>query len=343
MRPLAHLADRDDAVAFDAFDILTSPALRDVARGPLHRARHAGRPCYAPMGQRWCDDCEATFDDLRLSAFQRLRSALKGPIPTTRSGEPVRELVLLRTHVTSPQAQYEDTAALAPALRRRPSKREHPWLRAARAQLVHYPVRYLEERTRRADAVQRGAAAHPDRDLRQAAWAAPLRSDPVMLDMLIYAVFAVRRGTTTLFEVPDDLRQRHDLSRAEATWRLRDALIALRKTNPAFYHANIDDLTLGPTVDQAIDPQTLLEQAGDREVSRSRLRKILADPTTGAAYRAIIKSICEADRAHPTVPVQTAARSLHLTPEKAHDLINQLAREVAKAGLDWTIQLAETS
>ncbi|MCD0449395.1 hypothetical protein LO762_09355 [Actinocorallia sp. API 0066] len=131
-------------------------------------------------------------------------------MPTTRAGERVRELVVLRDFLTSQEAAHEDAAAHAAALA---GTDEAPaWLRAMRAQLVHYPLRHLEERVRRADAVRRGASARPDRDLRQAAWAAPLRSNEADLDLLIAAVFRARRGAPDPCEPPTDLLTRHHLS-----------------------------------------------------------------------------------------------------------------------------------
>ncbi|MEU4828515.1 hypothetical protein AB0H37_42260 [Actinomadura sp. NPDC023710] len=91
--------------------------------------------------------------------------------------------------------------------------------------------RVIRERSplvQRAGAVRRGASARPDRDLRQAAWAASLRTDPAVLDMLVLAVFRVRRGVTDPCQVPDDLRRRHGLTRPDATRRMAQALRALR-------------------------------------------------------------------------------------------------------------------
>src|SRR5690606_31701047 len=236
VRPLTHIADPNTAIAFPAFHSLVSPAVRAAACLPLRRARHAGAACSAPVGRGFCADCEATVDDRILASFTRLR----GPLPTTRSGEPVRELALVRDHLRPPEAAYEDVDALARRLRGAAVEGEAAWLRAARAQLVHYPLAHLEERVRRDDAVRRGAAARPDRDLRQAAWAAPLRTDPAALDLLIFAVYRARRGAG-YGDIPPDLCERHGLSPYEARRRLNAALVRLRALNPAFYTANLDD------------------------------------------------------------------------------------------------------
>ncbi|MCP2337968.1 hypothetical protein [Actinomadura rupiterrae] len=347
MRPLSHVADRDDAIAFAAFHALVAPALRAAARRPLCRARHAGVACRAPAEPGGCADCEATIDDLLLDGFARLRSAVAGPIPATRSGEPVREMALLCGHLTSPQARDEDAAAFGRRLARAGGDDEPAWLRAARAQLVHYPLRHLEERVRRADAVRRGASARPDRDLRQAAWAAPLRADPAVLDMLVLAVFRVRRGVTEPFEVPDDLRDRHGLTRPDAARRMGEALRALRGTNPAFFAANIGEPPFEVPAAPVADPQERLDTAVDREIARASMCRLVsarlgdqrrrADRRTG--YRAVIAAVCAVGAGRSGDPVAVATRNLGLAPRSARHLVRRLAILVAAAGVDWSEQL----
>lgn len=334
MRPLAHVADPDHAIAFPAFYALTAPAIRTVARGPLRRARHAGAACHAPVGPGGCAECEAAIDDSILAGFARLR----GPLPTTRSGEPVRELALVREHLISPQAAYEDVTVLAHALRGPAVEGEAAWLRAARAQLIHYPLSRLEERIRRDDAVRRGAAARPDRDLRQAAWAAPLRTDPATLDLLIFAVFRARRGVPGC-DIPADLCERHGLSQYEARRRMDAALQRLRILNPAFYAANLDDepFTGLPWATGSTYPA---HPSPEREAARATLRQLLAtsSPTCRRAYQAVIAGICaavdEVDRGADLVGL--AAASMDLAPPAARQLIRTLVPLVAAAGLDWS-------
>lgn len=347
MRPVAHVADRDDAIAFAAFHTLVAPALRAAARWPLCRARHAGTACRAPVGIGVCADCEATLDDLLFDSFTRLRTALAGPLPTTRSGEPVREMALLREHLVSPQARDEEAAEFAGPLAKGGRDGEPAWLRAARAQLVHYPLRHLEERVRRADAVRRGASARPDRDLRQAAWAAPLRADAAGLDMLILAVFRVRRGVAEPFEVPDDLRERHGLTRMDASRRMGGALRALREANPAFYAANIGEPVSAVPAVAAADPQERVDAVAGRAAARATMCRLLdgdgSEPAGRAArrpgYRAVVAAVCAVGAGRGGAPTAVAAERLGLAPEPAGRLVRRLAILVAAAGVDWSERL----
>ncbi|MBT2207233.1 hypothetical protein [Actinomadura sp. NEAU-AAG7] len=343
MRPLSHLAHPDGDIAFDAFHAFISPALRAAARGPLLRARHAGRACGAPTGSRWCADCEATADDLLMASFKRLRSALD-KVPATRAGRPVREMALLGDHLLSADAQGQDSSAWAPRLREAGNIAEPAWLRAARAQLVHYPLRHLEAQTRRADAVRRGAAARPDRDLRQAVWAAPLREDPAGLEMLIMVVFRIRRRVSDPFQVPDDLRERHGLTHAEASRRMGRALSALRTANPGFFAANIEEPV---NIEPPTDPQDAF--AADRLHARATLTRLLTtradepDPhaTRRRTYRKVTTAVCAIGIGHQADPVAVATQDLGLAPEPAGRMVRRLALLVATAGVDWTDRVAE--
>ena len=336
MQPVAQVAHPDETVAFAAFCTLVKPALRAAARNPLRRARHAGRACQAPTGRGWCADCEATADDLLTDSFRRLRKALHGPVPTTRNGEPVREWLVLRTHLTSPEAEQQDAADLAADLTRPTTDTDPRWLRAARAQLVHYPLRHLEGRVRRQDAVARGAAARPERDLRQARWAAPLRTDPSLLDLAIIAVFRARRGLTDLLHVPEDVRQRLNLTPAQATEKMRKALQTLHTINPAFLPATLGSSALSlpppaPTTPPAAPPATPPE----RIQAQSTLRALL----TSHPHRPIIAALCALAAGENTAPTEIARRSLGLSPEAAYHLVRRLTTLIATAGIDWTEQL----
>ncbi len=322
MRPVAHLADHDDAIAFPAFHALVDPALRAAARTPLRRARHANRDCRAPVGPGWCADCETSVGDLLMAGFTRLREVLNGSVPVTRTGEPVREWAVLRAHLTSPEAEHENTAELATVLCRPAADDEAPWLRAARAQLVHHPLQHLEERTRRQDAVARGAAARPERDLRQARWAAPLRTDPILLDLLIVAVFRTRRGLTDLLHVPDDVRERHGLTPAQATEAMRRALTALHTVNPAFFAANLGDTAvslLRPDPSEIrphhADPFVPLTTIMERARARATLHRLIAPShRRHPDHRPVIAAICAVDAGENTDPVKVARHTLGLAP-----------------------------
>lgn len=349
MRPISHLADRDDAIAFAAFHTFVSPALRVAARGPLQRARHAGRGCGAPTGPGWCADCEEAVDDLLLASFTKLRSALSGEVPETRSGQPVREMVVVYEHLLSADARDEDAAACAVMLRRTKSHGEPAWLRAARAQLVHYPLRHLEERTRRADAVRRGASARPDRDLRQATWAAPLRDDPAGLEMLILLAFRIRRRVSDPFHVPDDLRERHGLSKAEASQRMGTALAELRTVNPGFFAANIGEPVIDHSVGPPTDPQDSLASAAKQDQARATLARLVSaradEPKPCAArresYREVIAAVCAIGAGQHTDPVAMAAQRLGITSERAARMVRRLALLVATAGVEWTDRVVD--
>lgn len=350
MRLVAHLADSDDAIAFAAFHTLIAPALRDAARGPLRRARHAGRACHGTASTDWCADCEADIDDLLLDIFTRLRTTLLGPTPSTRSGETVRELALVREHLTNSLAGDQDAAAFSRQLRGPGEDAEPRWLRAVRAQLIHYPLNHLEERTRRADAVRRGAAARPDRDLRTAAWAAPLREDPVELDLLLLAVFRARRGGTDLYDVPADVRDRHGLSRAATSRRMTAALAKLKMVNPGFFAANVaDPRGIDPlpadAPQAAADPQERAANAAACEAAREELHRLVSGSGEASAdghsdaYRAVVAAVCAAGDGSGDDPVGVAVRSLGLAPEGAGRLVRRLVTLTAAAGPEWTTRL----
>ncbi|ACY95621.1 hypothetical protein Tcur_0012 [Thermomonospora curvata DSM 43183] len=231
---------------------------------------------------------------------------------------------MLRTHLASPEAEQQDAADLT-----RPTTDTDPrWLRTARAQLVHYPLRHLEGRVRRQDAVARGAAARPERDLRQARWAAPLRTDPSLLDLAIIAVFRARRGLTDLLHVPEDVRQRLNLTPTQATEKMRKALQTLHTVNPAFFTAN-----LGTSAFSLLHPAPTTPP--ERVQAQSTLRALL----TSHPHRPIIAALCALAAGENTAPTEIARRSLGLSPEAAHHLVRRLTTLIATAGIDWTEQL----
>jgi hypothetical protein len=236
---VSDLASTDPAAAFVPFSRLFAPALRRITRSPLMRARHWAGPCAGPMRGSWCADCESTVDDLLLASYDRLRRSLTGDVPQTAAGTAVRELEEVVTHVRSAAARYEDIAPLVTVLRRDARAGESRWLRAARAQLIHYPALRLEERVRREDAVSRGGSARPDRDLRQAVWAAPLRSDPLTLELLLAYIGRLRHGAHAPFSLPPDLLSRLGIDARSASQKLSTALSVLRKLRPQYYAANV--------------------------------------------------------------------------------------------------------
>ncbi|ARQ71930.1 hypothetical protein [Streptomyces marincola] len=236
---VSDLASPDSAAAFVPFSRFLVPALRRITRSPLVRARHWPLRCAGPTEGTWCADCESTVDDLLLASYNRFRRALTGDMPRTKAGAAVRELQEVVNHVHSPHARGEALAPFVPALSRAPRTDDPGWLRASRAQLVHYPARHLEERVRREDAVARGGSARPDRDLRKAIWAAPLRSDRLALELLLAYIARIRRGARSPFTTPSDLLTRLAIDTRTANQKLTTALSHLRQIRPEYYAANV--------------------------------------------------------------------------------------------------------
>ena len=184
--------------------------------------------------------------------------------------------------MTGPAAATESLSHLAKLLKRRPTAEEPPGLRAARAQLVYYPLRNLEAQVRREEAIARGASARPERDLRQAAWAAPLREDAVAFDLLVDAVVRLRNGSRDLYVIPTDQLDRHGLDSAAARSMLRRALDLLRSVRPEFYMANIalyvhgDDSRTGMAVPES-SPEEAFIQGEERAAARRELSELIAE------------------------------------------------------------------
>lgn len=357
----ADIADPDATRAFSAFRALIGPALRDVVRSPLRRARHAGRACRDPVSLHWCHDCEQTVDDLFLDIFSGLRSVLAGRTARTRAGVPVREVALVAEHLASPAAYADDLASCAARLRCPPARGEPPWLRATRAQLVHYPTRHLEAAVRRTDAIARGGSARPDRDLRQAVWAQPLRADPADLDLLQAVLGRLRRGAADPFAVPDDVPSRCGLDAATARRRTWDALTRLRELRPEFYAANVtallpvedlpdDDRPPPPAVspggrDVAGDPEVWVLAGEEARASRMLLSRLVAPVSERArlrreVYRTVLARVCAADGgASEADPVGACSRLLGLDGLAAERFVRRLARLIGTAGVDWVEDL----
>ena len=233
------IAVSHESTAFAAYHSLVSPALRKLVRRPLCRALHDGRPCVGGDGSWWCADCEATVDDHLLVGYSRLRQALAGMPPCTRAGESVRELETVARWVRSPGARQEHVDNLSHQLRRPPSQGELAAVRAARAQLVHYPLVGFEARMRRAHAMSRGASARPDRDLGTARWAEPLRDDPIAFELLKGAVARIRDGGRDPYDIAACQLESLGLDSVRARRLLRDTLSLLSRLRPEFYRANV--------------------------------------------------------------------------------------------------------
>ncbi|WP_433378439.1 hypothetical protein [Streptosporangium sp. CA-115845] len=315
MMNLAALTSANEATAFHAYFSLVAPALRDVARGPLRRARHNGRSCGGVSETRRCDECEQTIDDHLLSGYARLRKALAGVPPRTRAGDPVREMELIVRWLTSPEASGEEIGLAAHLLRRRPDPGEPAGVRAARAQLVHYPLKSVEARLRRESATERGASAKPERDLKASRWAAPLREDEVAFELLVDALTRLRNGARDLYEIPVEC---HGLDRLTAIRTLRAALDRLRVLRPGFYAANVTlhlereescpELSRTPSQ----SPEDLFLLGKEEELARRTLSMLLAGVRAAdrrAHYRLLLTGICAVVPMSGTEPGPVASSS----------------------------------
>lgn len=348
---LAALASPRQSVAFEAYFTLISPALRQAARLPLLRARHNGRPCHSAAGQHWCDRCEQDVDDLLLIGFDRLRTTQAGRPPRTRTGEPVHEMQTVLRWMTGPAAT-ESLSHLAKQLKRRPTAEEPPGLRAARAQLVYYPLRNLEAQVRREEAIARGASARPERDLRQAAWAAPLREDAVAFDLLVDAVVRLRNGSRDLYGIPADRLDRHGLDPAAARSTLRRALDLLRSVRPEFYTANIalyvyaDVAGTGMTAPE-LSPEEVFIQGEEQAAARRELSELIAKNTPGTGdvhrYRSLLTRICAADRAKDPELLDWTAREFGIDAVTAEARVRRLVKLVSQADLDWVAERCQAN
>ncbi|MEV4092512.1 hypothetical protein [Streptosporangium saharense] len=330
---LGDLAAPDRSAAFPVYHALISPTLRDLARGPLRRARHGGRPCAGTSGPYWCDECEQETDDRLLDGYARLRRTLAGDPPRTRTGEPVRELETVARWVTSPEAAHQDVGHLARLIRDRPGDEEPAVIRAARAQLVHHPLRSLEARVRREIATGRGASAQPSRDLRQAAWAAPLREDPVAFALLADAVVRLRGVTCDLFAVSSALLDEHRLDVRTARRLLRVTLERLRELRPAFYTANVA-VHLGVPLlpcDHPPTPEEVIIRGEEERQARRTLARLLGDGRS--RYRPLVEGVRAAVPGSGPELVARAARDLGITPVAAERFVMALVGLISRANL----------
>jgi hypothetical protein len=303
-----------------------------------------------------CAECVEVIDDLVLDTFTRLRRAIAGQIAYTKTGELVTELALVAAHVQSTEATDEDAATMAARLIRlnlSDPDAGQAWLRAAKAQLVHYPTRYLTATLRRDIARTRGGAARPDRDLTTAAWATPLRRSKAGLELLIAFVYRLRQGAPNPHPVPEDIQSRHELTDAQAYTLLRATLEQLRTVRPGFFNANIAaPLALGyqtslgdadPAADAHREPEQhilALENAGHARAVLSRL--VSRRPGEGDqwrrrrnAYRQILLAITAVADGDRIDLLGRCTQRLGLPELPTSRMLRKLARLVADAGTDW--------
>jgi hypothetical protein len=255
--------------------------------------------------------------------------------------------IVLR-HVTSAESRYDSVDDVAAALRRRPRDDEAPWLRAMRAQVVHYSVMRLEAQVRRSDAVNRGASARPGRDLQQSDWAAPLRDDPVAFNLLLAFIGRLRRNAPDPYQAPADILERHALDQRTAQRLLGEALRLLQKIRPAFFAANVTMLLpqeqhSDPTDAQRHDLADVLIAKEDEDAARRLVTRLItpAGPTDRLAprraeYRTLLTQICRA--AGPEV-LTACAQALACSDRVAARFVSRLVNLVARADVEWVQDL----
>ncbi len=343
---LGAIASLSEADAFYAYHSLVWPALRDAARGPLIRARHHGRPCRGVDVSRWCDDCEETVEDRIVAGFRGFRESTHGTVRRTRAGEPLREMSTIVDWVTSPAAGNEGIDGPARLLRRRPVQGEPAGARAARAQLVHYPLLNLEAQVRRDDAVARGASARPERDLKQAKWAAPLRADSAAFDLLVDAVVRLRNGHQDPHAIPGAMLDQLGLDLATARRLLREELELLRSLRRDFFMANValylhDDEPLPWQTVPESSPEDLVIRAEEETTARKALSGILAEGDR--RVHLLLARICAAASRPDSQLVSWTATQFGVQSDEAETLVRDWVRQVCQAGLDWTAQRCDTT
>ncbi|WP_157545882.1 hypothetical protein [Microtetraspora fusca] len=337
---LAAVVSACESTAFHAYFSLISPALRDAARGPLRRARHNGRSCSGVDRTRWCDECEQVVADHLLNGYARLRKALAGAPARTRSGEAVREMESAVRWLTSSDAARERLDLVARQMRRRPSDEEPRGVRAARAQLIYHPLRSIEARVRRTDAMSRGASAKPERDLRTSDWAKPLREDKAAFELLEDAVIRLRNGGLDLYDIPRGLLERLQLDPPAARRMLRESLERLRTLRPGFYAANVagylgeEALIPGATSQQGPEETFILEEA--KESARRTLNKLLvAGPRTRARCQELLARLSGDVPPDGTEIIPWTMTEFGISVMAAERFLRRLVRLVTLADLDW--------
>jgi hypothetical protein len=336
--------ESNDPIDFYSYFILVSPALRAAAVRPLRRARHRSQACQGVQASRWCDECEQTICDLLLNGYDKLRTAMRGDCPRTKSGEPVREMQAIVQWLSTP-ITMEELQDAARRLHQRPTPNEPPYIRAARAQLVHYELRSLEAKVTRAAAQARGASAQPARDLKTSAWAAPLRTDDYAFELLLDAVLRLRQGACDPLTIPDDLINRAPhVGRTRAQCMLRNSMERLRLAHPDFYCANV--ITFLCTTEELTEsvesttptPEEVIIGCENVRLARRTLEALIGDEDAQRSrehYRALLRDI--STTVLPSGPQLLAwvARRFDIDTNLAEPFVRKLISLAFSAGLDW--------
>ena len=233
-----------------AFTLVTARALAYALHSDVARAQHDGVPrCpdHDPWvliaGVRWyatCTDCAQFFDDELARRYRRFLKILRRA--ETGSLSPDEEVLIsyLRSKEASRVTVEEAADLLLAEAKRRKTKRSGQvvaWEAAWQRLLIARPPRQVSADARRSRAAREGRAARPDRDLRDARWAAPLHDDPVGLEILISFVIGLRDRAADPWTIPPE--HAGGLQQREVDRRLGAMLVRLQALRPDWHNANI--------------------------------------------------------------------------------------------------------
>ncbi len=353
---IADIASENDDIAFLAFAEFVGPALWTRVVHGVRRAKPgtcACRPERPPLFNvtdtltgPLCDRCVPLWTGLLSDGFEVLREALVGRIPTVSArsrngGEEIREWRIIRDHIVAPEADLQDASVFGVLLRDFEPREETPaeldWLRKAWAQLVNYPTSgRIVPTVRRESADERGLPTRPEVAIRKAAWAAPLRVDPVARDILIEFLLGIRDEITDPFSLPS-MELRFGLTAAEVSERLQRSLATLRQCNRDFYERAVA-VPRAQTVSDAIagghapSPEDICVAAADTSVPRNA---ILAELEVNSVTKMLLQAITDIAHGRKVDVGALARRLLRLDDERAGHEVDRLARLVAGAGVEW--------
>ncbi|WP_322752131.1 hypothetical protein [Frankia sp. Cas3] len=352
---IADIASENDDIAFSAFVEFVGPALWTRVVSGVRRAKPgtcACRPERPPLfnvtdtlTESLCERCMNLWTDRLMNGFRVLRQALAGSVPTigagSNAGEEIHEWRIVRDHIVAPEAELEDVSVFGVLLRDFTPRDETPaeldWLRKAWAQLVNYPTSgRIVPTVRRESADERGLPTRPEVAISTAAWAAPLRVDPVDRDILIVFLLGIRDEITDPFSLPS-MELKFGLTAREVSERLEGSLALLRRCNRDFYERAVA-VPLAETAPDGIagghapSPEDICAAAAETSVPRNA---ILAELEVNLVTKRLLQAI--ADIAHGgKVDVGVLARRLlRLDEERAGGEVDRLARLVAGAGVEW--------
>ncbi len=353
---IADIASANDEIAFLAFSEFVGPPLwARVVRG-VHRAKPGTCACCPERPPLFdvtdvpteplCHRCMKLWTDHLMSGFRVLRQALAGQVPTVsprshNAGQEIREWRVICDHILAPDAELEDASAVGAILRDFVPREASPaglgWLRAAWAQLIHYPTAgRIVPTVRRESADERGLPTRPETAIGKAVWAAPLRVDPVSRDILIEFLLGIRDEITDPYSLPS-MELKFGLTAVEVAERLQRSLALLRQHNRDFYERAVA-VPLARTAPDEIfgghmpSPEDICVAAADANVPRNAIIvELRSKPDVVGALRAIVDAAYGKGRD----VVAVVRRQLRLDGEHARAEVTRLVRLVVAAGVGW--------